>query len=104
MENLTEEIVYIIANAGDSRSKSMGAIEAARESEFETAESLLADSRKALLESHNVHKKLLVEEANGEDITISMLLIHASNHLSEAELCVDLATEIVELYRSKFGN
>ncbi|HOJ02038.1 MAG TPA: PTS lactose/cellobiose transporter subunit IIA [Anaerolineaceae bacterium] len=91
--------VIVIAYAGDSKSASMEAIEAARKGDFETAENLLKKSSEVLLKAHEVHTKLLVNEAREGDVAISMILVHASNHFSIAEITRELAEQFVKLYK-----
>lgn len=100
MDNsLVEKIVYIIANAGDSRSSSMGAMECAKNGDFEESERLLKEAEEELLKAHVEHTKLMTGDANGEKTEVTLLLVHASNHLSVAEVTLDFVREIVELYK-----
>ncbi|NMC29496.1 MAG: PTS lactose/cellobiose transporter subunit IIA [Pelolinea sp.] len=91
--------VMVIAFAGDSKSASMEAIEAARKGDFATADKLLKKSSDALLKAHEVHTELLVNEARDENMKISMILVHASNHFSIAEMTKELAEQFVKLYK-----
>jgi len=91
--------VMVIAYAGDSKSASMEAIEEARKGNFDIAESLLKKSSEALLKAHEVHTELLVHESREKDMAISMILVHASNHFSIAELTRDMAEQFVKLYK-----
>ena len=97
--DIDEIAVQIIANAGDSKSCSFGAIEAAKEGDDSGAKKLLEDSTEALMKAHEAHTKILVNEANGQSNTIPFILIHASNHLSIAELTREFAEIIVNLYK-----
>jgi PTS system cellobiose-specific IIA component len=92
--------VKIIAYAGDSKSYSMEAIEAARSGDFSKAGELLKKSSESLTEAHKYHTELLVYEARGEGNAINMILVHASNHYSNSELTRDLAEQIVNLYQA----
>ena len=89
----------IIANAGDSKSDSFAAIEAAQEGDFEKAESLLKTAMDKLLAAHEAHTEILFAEANEEKMEMKFLLVHASNHLSVSEISRDFAEVIVNLYR-----
>ncbi|MBQ9840072.1 MAG: PTS lactose/cellobiose transporter subunit IIA [Erysipelotrichaceae bacterium] len=100
-EKLVERTVYIIANAGDSRSCSMAAMECAKSGDFEEAHNLLTESSEALHRAHVEHTQLLTEDAKGENIQVSLLLVHASNHLSVAEVTLDFVREIIELYERR---
>ena len=96
-----ERTVYIIANAGDSRSHSMAAIESAKAGDFEEANKSINEANEALHKAHVEHTNLLSEDAKGEKVQVTLLLVHASNHLSVAELTLDFAKEIITLYEKR---
>ena len=91
--------VTIIANAGDSKSCSMEAIDAARRGNFSEAETLLEQGDEALTKAHKAHSEILVREAREGAGILSMILIHASNHFSGAEITRDFAKQIITLYK-----
>jgi len=43
----------------------------------------------------------LVQEANGDSITVNVLLVHSQDHLMTSMLALELIKEIVELYEVK---
>lgn len=92
-----EEVVYIIANAGDSRSCALAAVEAAKAGDFEEAHASLEQSMKALELGHEAHTKLILKE-NENRINVTLLLVHASTHLSVAEVTLDFARQFVDIY------
>ena len=93
--------MLIIAKAGDSTSFSMEAINAARDGNFDESKKLLEKSKDSLHQAHETHTQLLVKEARGELESISMILVHASNHFSMAEMTLEFAKTIIELYERK---
>ena len=99
----TNEIAFqIIANAGDSKSYSLEAIEDAENGEFDEAQDCLNKAEESLRVAHEVHTKLLVEEARDPGcITATMMLIHASNHMSVAEISYELAQRFVNVYKTR---
>ena len=46
---------------------------------------------------------MLTKEANGESAPLSLLMVHAQDHLMTSITFVDLAKEVVEVYE-KFEN
>ena len=46
-----------------------------------------------------MHTNLLVENARDGNKGIPMILVHASNHFSAAEVTRDLAQQFINLYR-----
>ena len=89
----------LILHSGNSRSSSMEALEYARNGKFEDAEKKLEDAEKELSEAHDAQTKLLVEEAQGAEMTPNILLVHAQDHFTAAMVNLDLSREIIQLYR-----
>lgn len=92
-------VMRIIADSGDSISCSMSAMQFAGEGDFEQAKEELANADKAIMIAHKAHSELLVMEANGEDIKVTPLFVHASNHLTNAEVSYNFAEQIIKLYQ-----
>ena len=102
--SIDELSVQIIANAGDSKSESLEAIETARKGDIESARKMLENSMKSLLKAHEVHTEFLVNESRGEVSYIPFILVHASNHLSVAEVTRDFAEIIINIYEEMKKN
>ena len=76
----------IIANAGDGKSSCMEALDYAEAGDWEAARQALAVADEAIVKAREIHTKLLVEEARDPAaLPMTMMLIHASNHLTAAE-------------------
>lgn len=97
--NITEIAFQIILNAGNGKSNAMEAIQAAKSGDFETADQHIQEANEDLRKAHLFQTKLLQDEANGLDKEISIILIHAQDHLMTAITVRDLAIEMIELYR-----
>lgn len=96
-----EMIIFtIITHSGDARSSSMEAITHAKEGEFEKAQKCIEEAENKLSLAHKEQTKLIQAEAQGEKHDISLLLIHAQDHLMNAMTVKDMANEFVELYIS----
>ncbi len=93
-------IFTIIAHSGDARSSSMEAIGYARKKDFDRAAACLEEANKKLLLVHSEQTKLIQAEAQGRETRLSLLLIHAQDHLMGAMTIRDLAGEFIELYRA----
>lgn len=93
-------IMNIINFSGDARSISMEAISYAKLGEIEKANKYIEDAAEKLAEAHRSQTKLISQEANGEGKPISLLLIHAQDHLMNAITIKDMATEFIELYKA----
>lgn len=99
--NANQSAVIIIANAGDSRSSSLEALAAAGERNYQEAEKLLKDAEEKLLVAHNEHTNLLVQDARGESVELSLLMMHASDHLANAETVHDLVEQMIHILEER---
>lgn len=98
MENLEQVIFQIILHGGNGRSAAMEAIFAAKQADFEGASEKIKEAENALNEAHHIQTSLIQGEIRGETTTVSLLMVHAQDHLMNAMTVKDLAAEMVELY------
>ena len=101
--NVTLEYIIseLIVNGGDARSKSLEAIRAAKHGDFKTAEEKIAAAEEALLNAHQFQTELIQAEISGESkVEISLIVIHAQDHLMNAMTVKDLAVEILDICRT----
>jgi cellobiose PTS system EIIA component len=98
MENLEHVIFQIILHGGNGRSAAMEALLAASQGDFEGAREKLKEAENALNEAHHIQTSLIQGEISGEKTEISLLMVHAQDHLMNAMTVKDLAAEMVELY------
>ncbi|HHC7201790.1 TPA: PTS lactose/cellobiose transporter subunit IIA [Vibrio parahaemolyticus] len=100
MDNLEELVMGIICNAGAARSACMMAIKAAKEQDFEGAEKFMKAAHDASNEAHLVQTQL-IEADEGEGKTpMSLILVHAQDHLMNSILCREMAAEFIDLYKT----
>lgn len=100
----TSEKVYelafnIIVHAGESRSLSSEAMDAAENYDFDKAEELLEKANEEFLKCHEVQTDMLTREANGEKNELNIILIHAQDHLTMATMAMDNARRLMGLYK-----
>lgn len=96
-----EKIIFeIIVHAGNARSNAFEALESAKNGDFENAYNLLKQAKEELNMAHDIQNKLITEEANGKEIPVKLILIHAEDHLMNAILARDLIEEIITFYKS----
>ncbi|CRH92983.1 PTS system cellobiose-specific IIA component [Streptococcus gallinaceus] len=101
MDQQLEVIMPLIMYGGDAKSSAMEAIQFAKKGEWEEADRKLKEAKDSLIQAHHSQTELLTNEARGETTTLSLLMVHAQDHLMTSITFVDLATEIIELYRSR---
>ena len=97
MDNL-EVAMGLIAGAGDSRSYCMEAIDCARDGDFDKAREAIDKAVTAMVETHDVQTQLIRDEMEGKSEAVSLLMVHAQDHVMTAMLAKDLAAEIVALH------
>ncbi|MFT8812148.1 PTS lactose/cellobiose transporter subunit IIA [Oenococcus sp.] len=93
----------LITNAGNAKSTAFEAIQAAKSKNFALADSKLKEANNALVEAHNSQTKMLADEAGGKHSTVTLLMVHSQDHLMTSITFLDLATEIVNLYKVIFS-
>lgn len=103
MEDMEMVIMDIIVQSGNARSLAMQAIADAKEGNFEAANAQLDEADEALGGSHRVQTELIQKEAAGERTEMSLLMVHAQDHMMTAAVVRDLAREMVELYSRLAG-
>lgn len=96
---MDEMIVFgLITASGSAKSHAMEAIQFAKTGEIEQARAAIVEAENCLAEAHKTQTTLIQSEARGESIDVSILLVHAQDHLMNAMLMKDLATEFIDLY------
>ena len=100
MEELSMDqvVMELVVNGGNARSKSMEAIKAARKGEIEFAKEKIKEANEALNKAHNFQTSLIQKEAAGEKVGLSLLMVHAQDHLMNAMTVRDLAKEMISMY------
>jgi cellobiose PTS system EIIA component len=85
----------MILHAGDARSNALEALRSAREQKFSEAAGFMAKAKQKLIDAHHIQTNLLQAEASGAKQEISLLLMHAQDHLMTAMLAKDLLEEMI---------
>ncbi len=99
-----ETIVFsLIAHSGEGRSLCIEAISKAKAGDFEQARGLLDAADEKIAQAHKSQTKLIQSEADGEKTEVSLLLIHAQDHLMNAITISQMAKEFVDLYVKMSG-
>lgn len=99
MENLEMTIMNLVVDSGSARSYAMEAIYKAKEGNMTEADQSIEECNTQLVKAHNSQTELIHKEAGGEPVPLSLLMVHAQDHLMTSMVVRDLATEFVELYK-----
>ncbi|MFW2490231.1 PTS lactose/cellobiose transporter subunit IIA [Clostridium chromiireducens] len=98
MNEMETTIFGLICSAGSSRSLSFEALKKAEKGEFEEALKKMEESNSQLTEAHNIQTSLIQREASEESRTeVSLLLVHAQDHLMTAILAKDLISQMLPM-------
>ncbi|REJ17598.1 MAG: PTS lactose/cellobiose transporter subunit IIA [Caldibacillus debilis] len=103
MDRREETIFQMILHSGNGKSLAMEAISFARMDNFSEAENALKEAEKEINEAHRVQTALIQEEVRGKGIPVSLLMVHAQDHLMTAITVKELANELIRLYRKMNG-
>lgn len=76
----------------------MEAIAAAKSGDAEEAQKKLQESAEELTKAHHYQTELIQNEAGGERTEMTLLMVHAQDHLMNAMTVKDLAAEFIALY------
>ncbi|MDD2971159.1 MAG: PTS lactose/cellobiose transporter subunit IIA [Lachnospiraceae bacterium] len=96
--NMLELSMSLIAGAGDAKSDSMEAIMLAKEGKFQEAKSAIQRASDGLQSTHEIQTQLIRDEMTGNPHEVTLLMVHAQDHLNGALMMRDLAEEFVHLY------
>ena len=98
---LEEQVMGIIINAGQSRSLCYEALQSAKEGNFVDADEKMQQSQHFAREAHLVQTQR-IEADEGEGKTkMTLVMVHAQDHLMTSILAKELVTELIEIYRTR---
>ena len=93
-----QTIMELIMYGGEAKSSAMEAIEAAKAGSFKLADEKIKAADEALIKAHHSQTGLLTEEAQGNHIKVSLLMVHSQDHLMTGIAFTHLAKEIINIY------
>lgn len=94
-----EVIMQLIMHGGDAKGKAIEAMAYAKSGDFVSANDSMAAAEAALVEAHHAQTGLLTQEASGEPVALSLLMVHGQDHLMTAIAFKDMAKEIIDVYQ-----
>lgn len=97
--NFEHIVMDLIVRAGEAKSLAFEALAQARAGDFAKAEQLLADSRAAGKLAHKVQTKLITMDGEGQPVPLSLVMVHAQDHLMDSMLAQDLIEEMIRLHQ-----
>lgn len=97
-EELEEVVMGLIINSGQARSTAYAALKQAKQGDFNAAKTMMEQSRMALNEAHLVQTKLIEGDQGEGKMKVSLVLVHAQDHLMTSMLARELVAELIELH------
>lgn len=99
MDKEEEQIIFqIILYGGNARSLCIEAIAAAKTGNMDEAKNKLKEATETLINVHQIQTSLIQGEIRGESVPMSLLMVHAQDHLMNAITVKDLTSEIIDLH------
>ncbi|MDM7090913.1 PTS lactose/cellobiose transporter subunit IIA [Enterobacter hormaechei] len=96
---LEEAVMEIIVNAGQSRSLCFEALHAERQGNLDEAKSLLREADGYARQAHKMQTKLIEQDAGEARQPMTLIMVHAQDHLMNSLLARELSEEIIHLYQ-----
>ncbi len=106
LEQMQAVAFQIIAEVGSAKSMYMEAIRIAKEdNDFKAAREMIKEGQELAASAHSHHFGLVSQEANGEVLTFSIMLMHAEDQLLTTEVVKLMAEELIDVHeRLKIEN
>lgn len=91
-------IMNIICNAGEARSLCFEAMALSRQGDCEQAQGKLDQAKQCLNEAHLTQTQLIEADQGEGKVPMTLIMVHAQDHLMTTILAHELASEIVHLH------
>ncbi|MFC1234251.1 PTS lactose/cellobiose transporter subunit IIA [Vibrio sp. F74] len=91
-------VMDIIINAGEARSLCYESLAKARKLELEQAKTLLQQAKECLNKAHLTQTQLIEADQGEGKVPMTLVMVHAQDHLMNTILAHELATEMVYLH------
>ncbi|ASW42347.1 PTS lactose/cellobiose transporter subunit IIA [Clostridium isatidis] len=99
IENMEIIIFEIISQAGMAKGLAYKALEEAEKSDFKKADQLLKEADSYLTEAHKIQTDIIQAEASGERTELSLLFVHAQDHIMTAIEARTLIEHMIRMYK-----
>lgn len=95
MDNMEQIIFEIISNGGTAKGLAYEAIAASETGAFEKVYELLKAADDYLVKAHQIQTNIIQDEAAGNNHEVSVLFVHAQDHLMTAMEVRSLADNLI---------
>lgn len=99
MEEMEMICFQMISSVGMAKSSYVEAMRAAAKGSFEEAAEKIKEGDEFYAKGHDAHADLIAQEANGNPVQISLILMHAEDQMMSTETIRLMAEENIKLYQ-----
>ena len=99
MKDIESIVFEIISNGGNAKGLIYEAISCSERGDFKEADALLEEADVYLTKAHKIQTELIQQEASGNHNEVTILFVHAQDHLMSA---MEVKTMAEKLIRIKF--
>ncbi len=96
--DLENTVMNLIVHSGQARSLALEALSHARKGHFELSKKRLAESKEASKAAHQLQTALIGADEGQGKVPVTLVMVHAQDHLMNAMLAQDLIEEMIHLY------
>lgn len=93
-------VMEIIVNAGEARSLCYEALGKAKKQELDQARDLLKQAKECLNKAHLTQTQLIEADQGEGKVPMTLVMVHAQDHLMTTILAHELVTEMVGMYEN----
>ena len=98
---MTEEVIFtIILHAGNARAEAYDALRAAQAGDFDKAAAHLRQAEEEVRSAHRAQADMIQQEAQGNKVDVTLLTVHAQDHLMTAMSEKNLIENMVEMHKT----
>ncbi|XBP66978.1 PTS lactose/cellobiose transporter subunit IIA [Bacillus velezensis] len=103
METYTDEQIsfQLILHSGNARGCIIQSIRAYKDGRPDESDTFLTKAEEELGKAHDIHFQMIQKEAGGAKTDVSLLFMHAEDHLMSALSMKEIVKEMLDLFQSK---
>ena len=97
MKDIESIVFEIISNGGNAKGLIYEAISCSERGDFKEADALLEEADVYLTKAHKIQTELIQQEASGNHNEVTILFVHAQDHLMSAMEVKTMAEKLIPI-------
>lgn len=97
MKDIESIVFEIISNGGNAKGLIYEAISCSERGDFKEADALLEEADVYLTKAHKIQTELIQQEASGNHNEVTILFVHAQDHLMSAMELKTMAEKLIRI-------